>query len=97
MDYPDKLLNPGYVYVMAIRRITISVPEDVARRLKAAAGDTPVSARVTQLIEEHLEEADLQRLWLEFYRDVSPSPADVRRARSMLTRIRRPARRQRTP
>jgi len=44
---------------MTIRRITISVPDEVARRVKKAAGSASVSAWVTGLIEEHLEEREL--------------------------------------
>ena len=33
-----------YADVMSIKRITISVPDEVANRIKKAAGDIPVSA-----------------------------------------------------
>ena len=79
---------------MSIRRITISVPEEVAGRIKKAAGDTPVSAWVTDLIEEHLDDAELDRQWNEFYREVSPKREDIRRADAMFTRLTR-ARRSR--
>ncbi|MBK8593320.1 MAG: hypothetical protein IPN77_30250 [Sandaracinaceae bacterium] len=36
---------------MTIKRITISVPSEVAARIKKAAGKTPVSAWVTGVIE----------------------------------------------
>jgi len=68
---------------MTIRRITISVPVEVARRVKKAAGTASVSAWVTGLIEEHLEDRELDRLWQEFYRTVRPKPEDVRRANAM--------------
>ena len=74
---------------MSIKRITISVPEEVAARLKAAAGSTPVSAWVTSLIEEHLDEAELDRLWEEFYHDVSPGRDAIRKADAILKRSRR--------
>lgn len=77
---------------MAIRRITISVPEDVARRLKKAAGSTPVSTWVTERLEEHLDDAELERQWQEFYRDVNPSREDSRRADAMFNRLTRPRR-----
>jgi hypothetical protein len=79
---------------MAIRRITLSVPEQVANRLKKAAGTTPVSTWVTQLIEEHLDDADLELRWREFYRDVAPTREDSRRAAEKLKRLVRPARRR---
>jgi hypothetical protein len=79
---------------MSIRRITISVPEDVAARIKAAAGTTPVSTWVTELVEEHLDEAELERQWEEFYRTVAPKRADVARAEAIFKRLTKPARRR---
>jgi hypothetical protein len=72
---------------MSIRRITISVPETVARRIKRAAGSTPVSSWVTDVIEAHLDDAELDRLWEEFCRDVSPSAKDARRADAIFKRL----------
>lgn len=83
-----------YADVMTIRRITISVPEQVAGRIKEAAGGRPVSAWVTDLITEHLDDAELERLWAEFYRDVAPKRAQVRRADAMFTRLVRGSRRR---
>ncbi len=74
---------------MSIRRITISVPEKTAARIKKAAGATPVSAWVTSLIEEHLDDAALDRLWQEFYRDVNPGKEAIRKADAILKRSRR--------
>lgn len=51
---------------MTIKRITISVPEDLAEKIKDAAGDKPVSAWVTALIERELDEERLDRLWDEW-------------------------------
>jgi hypothetical protein len=79
---------------MSIRRITISVPEEVAARIKEAAGATPVSTWVTELVEEHLDEAELERQWEEFYRTVAPGRADVQRAEGMFKRLTKPARRR---
>ncbi len=79
---------------MSIKRITISVPEGVAARIKKAAGSTPVSAWLTDLIEEHLDDDALTRQWEAFYADVSPSRADVRRAEAKLKRLARPSRRR---
>jgi len=72
---------------MAIRRITLSVPERVAGRIKKAAGKKPVSAWVTDLIEEHLDDVELERKWDAFYRDVAPRRADIRRADSIFGRL----------
>jgi hypothetical protein len=78
--------------VMAIRRITISVPENVAVRIKRAAGRQPVSSWVTAVIDEKLDDAELERQWEAFYRDVAPKRDDIRRADASargLTRRRR--------
>jgi hypothetical protein len=72
---------------MSIRRITISVPEAVAARIKKAAGNVPVSSWVTDVIEARLDDAELEQQWLEFYRDVGPSRADVRRADATFKRL----------
>lgn len=85
-----------YVDVFSIKRITVSVPEEVARRIKQAAGALPVSTWVTDVIEERLDEAELERQWLEFYRDVSPRRADRRRAAAIFDRLTRATRRRRT-
>jgi hypothetical protein len=80
---------------MSIRRITISVPQRTAARIRKAAGATPVSAWVTSVIEEHLEDAELERLWREFYRSVRPRGDDVKRANAMFKRLTRGSRRTR--
>lgn len=80
-------IHAGYANVMSIRRITISVPASVASRIKKAAGRIPVSAWVTAVIEEHLEDADLELLWEEFYRAVRPRLAQVRRANEIFRRL----------
>jgi len=72
---------------MPIRRITISVPERVAGRIRKAAGKKAVSSWVTELIEEHLDDAELERQWEAFYRDVAPRRADIRRAASIFKRL----------
>ena len=72
---------------MSIKRITISVPSAVASRIKKAAGRAPVSAWVTEVIEERLDDAELERQWQRFYREVAPKPADERRAAGLLKRL----------
>jgi hypothetical protein len=81
-----------YANVMRTQRITISVPAEVARRVKRAVGNASVSAWVTGLIEERLEDRDLERLWREFYRSVRPRGEDVRRANTMFRRLTKPRR-----
>lgn len=72
---------------MAIKRITISVPVQLAARVKKAAGAGPVSEWVTAAIEERLEDAELERLWDAYCRDVSPTREEQRQARAMLGRL----------
>jgi DNA/RNA-binding domain of Phe-tRNA-synthetase-like protein len=72
---------------MSIKRITISVPSDVASRIKKAAGRVPVSAWVTEVIEEHLDDAQLEREWQRFYAEVKPKPQDLRRAAAIFKRV----------
>ncbi len=79
---------------MGSRRITISVPAAVAARIKKAAGRTPVSAWVTDVIEEHLDDAELERMWRELYASVRPRAADVKRADEIFGRITRARRRK---
>jgi len=79
---------------MSIKRITLSVPDDVALQIKKAAGLTPVSQWVTGLIEDHLDDAALEHLWQEFCRDVGPTRADAKRARAIFKRLAQPARRR---
>ena len=79
---------------MTIRRITISVPAAVAARIKKAAGRKPVSAWVTDVIEEHLDDAELERMWAEFYASVGPRGADVRRANEIFGKISKPSRKK---
>ena len=76
-----------YADVMSIRRITISVPAAVATRIQRAAGGASVSAWVTGVIEEHLDDAELERMWQEFYRSVRPRREDVRRADAIFKRL----------
>jgi hypothetical protein len=80
---------------MSIKRITISVPEAVAKRIKRSAGTTPVSAWVTRLVEEHLDDSELERQWLAFCEAVRPSRDDIRRADAMFNRLTKSARRGR--
>lgn len=83
-----------YADVMSIRRITISVPDDVARRIRKAAATMSVSAWVTGAIEERLGNAELERLWEDFYRSVDPGREEIRRANAIFRRLTKPSRRQ---
>lgn len=78
---------------MAIKRITISVPQEVAGRIKRAAGRRAVSTWVTEVIEERLDDTELERQWQEFYAEVAPKRADIRRADTVFRRLTRQRRR----
>lgn len=62
---------------MSIKRITISVPEELVDRIKAAAGDEPVSTWVTELVEQELDHEEADRLWEEFMAEVGPIPDEA--------------------
>jgi hypothetical protein len=79
---------------MSIRRITISVPEETARRIRKAAAKGSVSAWVADVIEASLDSEALERAWNEFYASVSPGKQDVRRANTLFQRLTRPSRRK---
>ncbi|OGQ14898.1 MAG: hypothetical protein A2138_02850 [Deltaproteobacteria bacterium RBG_16_71_12] len=72
---------------MNITRITISVPERTAKRIKRAAGKQPVSAWVAEKLEEQLRQDELDALFEEFYLDVNPSAASVREADAAFERL----------
>jgi len=72
---------------MSIKRITISVPNALAGRIKKAAGNVPVSAWVTDALEERLSEDEFERQWQAFLRDVNPSRRDVALADGMFKRL----------
>jgi hypothetical protein len=52
-----------------------------------------VSAWVTEVIEEHLDDAELERHWQAFHADVAPSKRDERKARGLLDAMTKAARR----
>ena len=79
---------------MRIKRITISVPSDVAQRIKKAAASASVSAWVTGVIEASLNDAELERAWQAFYESVHPSRQHVQRADALFKRLTRPSRRR---
>jgi hypothetical protein len=72
---------------MSIKRITISVSQDVARNIKKAAGATPVSAWVVDVVTEHLNDAELERQWQSFYNEVRPSRQDEAKAEAVFKRL----------
>jgi hypothetical protein len=75
---------------MSIRRITVSVPDQVASRVKDAADGESVSAWVVDLIVDHLDSKALDRHWQSFYDDVAPTKSDVARADKLLANLMKP-------
>lgn len=75
---------------MSTQRITVSVPTDIAIRVKRAARRTgSVSEWVTSAVTRALDEEDLKRRFLEFCDAVKSDPADERRAKVSFDRITR--------
>ncbi len=72
---------------MAIKRITLSVPGATAARIRRAAGKAPVSAWVTAVLEQHMDDAELELQWEQFCRDVAPAQREVRRAETLFARL----------
>ena len=79
---------------MAIKRITISVPDRLASRIKKAAGTRPVSAWVTEVVEDRLDDEQLEREWQAFVDDVAPSNAAARKADALYRRLTKPQRKK---
>lgn len=73
---------------MAIRRITLSVPEAVASRIKKAAGDRSVSAWVTEVVEHELDSSELETQFTAFCEAHPASRTEKARAESILGRLR---------
>jgi hypothetical protein len=72
---------------VAITRLTISLPQELADRLRDAAGDRSVSSYVTAIIGDHLDAGELDRLWSDYLDEVGLSPADVSAADALLDRL----------
>jgi hypothetical protein len=74
---------------MAIERVTLSVPRSIAARLRKAAGTQPVSAWVTTLIEEHLDQTELEAQFQTFCKQHAPTKVEAAKAEAILLRLRR--------
>lgn len=75
---------------MATKRITVSVPAEVATRIKRASAQShSVSEWVTNAVIRALEEEDLTRRFLEFCDGVKASSSDEKRAEKSFERITR--------
>jgi hypothetical protein len=53
-----------------------------------------VSAWVTEVVEERLEDREMERLWRDFYKAVRPRRNDIRRADALFDRLTRRRRRR---
>ena len=77
---------------MARKRITVSVPAEIASRIKRAAGRMrSVSEWVTTAVTRTLEEEDLARRFLEFCDGVNATRAEEKQAKASFDRILRSA------
>jgi hypothetical protein len=72
---------------MAIKRVTVSVPEDLAARISTAAGGRSVSAYIAKVLGEHLETNELERLWREYVGEVGISADDIAAADDVLDEL----------
>ena len=80
---------------MTIRRVTISMPEKLARKVKKAAGKKPVSAWISEILEREVDEAELERLWKQHFVDVPMTAEERRRGDELFEQTTRPRRRRR--
>ena len=74
---------------MATKRITISVPVEIASQIRRAAGRRSISEWVASSVARTLEEDDLKRQFLEFCDSIRATPAEERRAQASFDRITR--------
>jgi hypothetical protein len=72
---------------VATTRVTVSLPTDLVAKLKTEAGERSMSAFVATLIQEHLEEAELERLWKAYVDDVGVTADDVATADRVLDEL----------
>jgi hypothetical protein len=72
---------------MATTRVTVSLPADLVAKLKVEAGERSMSAYVAALIQEHLEDAELERLWQAYLDDVGVTSDDIATADQVLNEL----------
>jgi hypothetical protein len=72
---------------MPITRVTISMPSELARKVKKAAGKKPVSAWLTELVDEHLSAQDLEGAWERYIADMAFTQRETEHARARLDRL----------
>jgi len=72
---------------VTIKRVTISLPEELVDSVRGVVGDGSMSAYVADLIREHLQDDDLDALWRAFVADVGLSADDVTAADRVLDEL----------
>ena len=72
---------------MAIKRVTVSLPENLATRVSVAAGERSVSAYIARVLGEHLETSELEVLWREYVSEVGVSADDLAAADEVLDEL----------
>lgn len=72
---------------MTITRVTISMPKELAAKVKKAAGKKPVSAWLTEMVQDRLGEQDLERVWNEYFAEMTFTKRETRDARDRLDRL----------
>ena len=72
---------------MAIKRVTVSLPENLAARVSVAAGERSVSAYIARVLGEHLETSELEVLWREYVSEVGVSADDLAAADEVLDEL----------
>ena len=81
---------------MATTRITVSVPAEIATRIKRAAGRAcSVSAWVTNAVKRTLEEEESKERFLTFCDGVKATAAEERQAKASFVRVTRGKQRSR--
>lgn len=72
---------------MAIKRVTVSLPEELAAKLRSEAGGRSVSAYVADLISEHFDESEVERLWRSYLDEVAITSEDIATADEILNKL----------
>jgi hypothetical protein len=69
---------------VGIKRVTVSLPEDLADRVTAAAGERSVSAYIAAVLGAHLETSQVDDLWRAYVSDVGVTASDIAAADEIL-------------
>ena len=69
---------------MTTKRVTVSLPAELAARVTAAAAGRSVSAYVAEVLGERLDSSDLDEAWRAYVADVGVSDSDIAAADAVL-------------